>query len=316
MEVPHFKLPTNVEVFLSFDAKLCYNHFVQTPVFFPKQMKNNKLTWLILCVFVLLVSISATAQTAKLLKKTTFKNEKIEFGVGGTVTILGSPEGSISIEGWNKNEVEVVAEIEVQAENEADLAIMSQVNGFVIDASMSNLRILSVGMHDKDYMKKVAKKFPKRLYAMPWRIDYKIKVPNMSDLGITSGKGDIKLSKVEGSIQIKAPEANADLQLIGGTIDATFGNANVNVEILNRSWRGRHLNIQVANGTLNVKLPNNLNSDINAKVLRNGQIENLVETLKPRDRVKFTDKEIIAKAGNGGVLFTFAIGDGNMKIFQ
>jgi hypothetical protein len=285
-------------------------------------MKNKHLTWLTTCVFLLFASLLATAQTPnlqvkKLLKKTTYKSEKYDFGPGGTITVLGSPEGSVTVEGWNKNEVEVSAEIEVQAETEADLNLMSVVNGFVTDSGFSNLRVLSVGMHDKDYMKKVAKKFPKNLYANPWKINYTIKAPFMSDLYITQGKGDLAISKIEGAFQLKLAEGNADLKLNGGTIDGTFGNANVNVEILNRSWRGRHLNMQVINGTLNVKLPLNLNAEIDAKVLRNGQIENLVETLKPREnRIPFTDKSVAAKAGNGGVAFSFVVGDGSMKFFQ
>jgi hypothetical protein len=75
-------------------------------------------------VAVILVLTSASfAQTAKpLIKRTTYKNDKMDFGFGGTITIVGAPVGSITVEGWQKNEVEVSADIEVQAGNEADLA--------------------------------------------------------------------------------------------------------------------------------------------------------------------------------------------------
>ncbi len=279
-------------------------------------MKNKLLNLIALSLLMFFVLLSVDAQTSNFIKRTNYRTEKVKFGYAGTITILGSPEGSISIEGWNKNEVEVSADIEVQGENEEDLAILAQVNNFVLDDTTSNLRILSVGMHDKDYMKKVAKKFPKRLYAMPWRIDYRIKVPMMSDLNITSGKGDLKLSKVEGAFQIKAAEANANFILTGGTIDAVFGKANVNIEVLSRSWRGRHFNVQVATGSINVQLPQNLNAEIDAKILRTGQIENFISSLEPRDKVKFTDRTILAKAGSGGVGFAFTIGDGNLKLSQ
>ncbi len=132
------------------------------------------------------------AQTKTLIKRTNYKTETVEFGVGGTVSIIGAPQGSIKVEGWNKNEVEISAEVEMQAENEADLAELAKVNGFAIDEDFGHLRITSVGTHDKDYMKRVAKKFPKNLLGLPFKIDYVIKVPVYSDVEIDGGTGDLE----------------------------------------------------------------------------------------------------------------------------
>ena len=127
-------------------------------------MKNQKTIQTLLIAFALVVfSNICFAQTGKLIKRTTYKTDSVEFGVGGTVTITGAPSGSISIEGWNKNEVEVSAEIEIQAATEADLTQLAAVNNFVIDQGFNHTRIITVGTFDKDYMKRVAKKFPKNL---------------------------------------------------------------------------------------------------------------------------------------------------------
>jgi hypothetical protein len=75
---------------------------------------------------IFLVSASSLAQNRTLIKRTTYKNEKIDFGAGGTVTIVGAPHGSIAVEGWQKNEIEISADIEVEAENEADLAQLAK----------------------------------------------------------------------------------------------------------------------------------------------------------------------------------------------
>lgn len=263
-----------------------------------------------ICMF----AIFANAQTANLNKRTTYKNEKLDFGAGGTLTILGAPNGLISIEGTNKNEIEISADIEVQAENEADLAELSKISGFILDESTGHIRVISVGTHDKDYMKRVAKKFPKRLLNLPLKIDYRIKVPAYCDLQINSGKGDLTISTVEGTFQINALESNATLNLIGGTIDATFGSGNVDVKIGTRSWRGRHVNFQLASGNLSAQFPANMSADIDASVLRNGKVENSFISLKPRERSKFSEKQILARAGNGGAQFSFTVGDGTIKI--
>jgi hypothetical protein len=267
----------------------------------------------LLILIVLAVSFSAFSQP-KLLKQSTVKTQKMTFGAAGTLTINGAPQGSITIESWNKNELEITAEVEVQAENAADLALVSSVNGFVIDDTFNHVQIITIGMHDKDFMKKKFKKFPKRLLNLPWKISYSIKVPQICDIEINGGRGDLKISGVEGAMQLKALETNAELNLIGGTINAVFGAGNVNVKVATRSWRGRHLDVQLATGTINVQLPENLNAQIDASILKTGKIENLNAQLKPRDRTSFSDKLINAKSGNGGALFAFTVGDGTINI--
>lgn len=278
-------------------------------------MKNIKLFNLFLLAFAgLSFSVAAIAQTKPLIKRTTYKTETVEFGVGGTISIAGAPVGSIRIEGWQKNAVEISAEVEMQAGTEADLTELAKVTGYVIDDDFGHLRITSIGTHDKKYMKRVAKKFPKNLLAMPFKIDYVIKVPVYSDLEIDGGKGDLTLSGVEGAMRINVLETNAKLNLIGGSIVATFGAGTVEVVIPNRSWRGRSADIQLANGTMNVQLPLNLNANLDAEILRIGKLENTLTNLKPRDRTKFTEKSIIAKAGNGGAPLSFVVGDGTLNL--
>jgi hypothetical protein len=249
-----------------------------------------------------------------LIKRTTYKNEKIDFGAGGTVTIVGAPKGSIAIEGWQKNEIEISADIEVEAETEADLAQLAKINGFILDEGFGHVRILTVGTNDKNYMKRVAKKFPKHLLDKPFKINYRVKVPTYCDLEINGGNGDLTLSNVEGAMQIRVLEGNAKIELTGGAVSAVFGSGTIDLKIASRSWRGRHADFQLASGTLNVELPQNFNADIDASILRSGKIDSTVLSLKPRDRAKFTDRSVIARAGNGGATLSFTVGDGTLKI--
>jgi hypothetical protein len=263
-----------------------------------------------------LCAITAFSQTApQLIKRTTYKNDRFEFGVGGTVAIVGAPQGSVRVEGWSKNEIEINATIELQAPTESDLSKLAEVTGFATEESLGRTGIISLGVHDKKTLKKA--KLPKNLFGLPFRIDYDIKVPRFCDLQIDSGSGDLTVSGVEGSMRINSLITNARLALVGGSLTATFGSGTVDIIIPARNWRARYMDVQLASGNMNVYLPPNLSSEIDAVVLRTGKVENVFTDLKPRTRtVKFTDKSIIAKAGGGGTPMKFTVGDGTLKLLE
>jgi hypothetical protein len=265
-----------------------------------------------LSVFVLAFSASIFAQN---LKQTTTKTEHADLGAAGTVTIVGAPEGSISIQGWQQPNVEVTAEIQIEAATAEDLALLAKINNFVFEDDSNHVRILTTGTHDKQFLKKNFKKFPKNLLTLPWRIDYKIKVPNYCDLEVDAGHGNFDLRGVEGAIVIKALQSEkANLDLVGGLLKATFGGDEVNVRFNSRGWRGSGVDIEVARGTLNITAPPALNSDLDLSILRTGKIENKFENFKPRDKTKFSETSMIARAGTGGARLAFTVGDGTLRI--
>lgn len=278
---------------------------------------TQKANAVLFLLFVLLFVNAVQSQVAPSVKRTTYKTDTLDFGPGGTLAVIGAPNGSIRIEGWNQNQIKIDAEIEIHARTEAELDEISKVTGFILQEAMGRTEITSVGTHDKGYLKKVAKKFPKGLLGLPFRIDYIIKVPRYCDLQIDGGKGDLYIAGIDGTMKINYLDTNARLDLVGGGIFATFGGGTVDVTVPNRNWRGRYADIQLASGTMNVSLPPSLNADLDAVILRSGAIENSYTDLKPKTRKDtFTEKLIAARSGVGGVPLKFTVGDGRMNIFQ
>lgn len=276
-------------------------------------MRTYKLALLFAVIAVF--SVSAFAQTAPKLKRTIHKSDRFDFGVGGTLSVTGAPVGSVRVEGWSNREIEITAEVEVQADSEEDLAKLADVTTFVLEESLGRTGIISVGTHDKKYLKRKDKKFPKHLLAMPFRIDYVIRVPQYTDLQIDGGKGDLFISGIEGTMKLNYLETNAVLKLVGGATTATFGTGTVEISIPTASWRGRPTDVQLATGDMNITLPPSLNAEIDATILRTGKIDNAYLDLKPRVRkAEFTEKSVVAKSGIGGVSLKFSVGDGTIKI--
>jgi hypothetical protein len=268
---------------------------------------------------ILLLALSLCAGSvlgqAPVMKRVTTKTDKLDFGAGGTVAIVGAPRGSIRVEPAARNEIEITAEIELEASTEEDLATLASVTGFVLQESNTKTAIISVGTHDAKYLKRTVKKFPKKLVGLPFRIDYLIKLPRYCDLQIDNGSGDILVRGIEGAIRINSLESTARLDLVGGGLNATFGKGNVIVTMPDRSWRGGAIDVSIASGELDVFLPVNLSAELDASVLRSGKIVNSLADLKPRTRtVRFTEQSIAARAGSGGVVMRYTVGDGTLRL--
>jgi len=278
-----------------------------------------KINIILLTILICAASVSSAAQQTKpaiptLLKRTATRHEATRFNYGGTVTIIGAPKGSITVEGWQRNEVELTADIEWQAESEADLNVLAPLNNFAFDEDADHLRIITSGTHDREFMKRVAKNFPKRLLNLPWKIDYRLRVPVSADVEIDAGHGPITFSGVEGALRINATESETSLTLTGGTVSVTIAAGNVNLSIPVRSWRGGGAEIRIAAGVLNVDLPPGFSGDIDSDVLRTGKIVNTYDGLATREKPGITERIIRSRAGAGGAYFHFTVGDGVINI--
>jgi len=249
-----------------------------------------------------------------LLTRTTTRHESVRLGYAGAVTIVGAPVGSITIEGWQRNEVDVSAEIELSAPSTQDLDRLAALNNFAIDEDANHIRIITTGTHDRTFLKRAAKDLPKSLIGLPWKIDYHIKVPAMADLTIDAGNGPIRLSGVEGSLILNAQQSVADLSLTGSDVAVIIQTGTVNFTIPARSWHGLRAEIKLASGNLNVELMPGFSGDIDAEVLRTGEVKNTFPGLEPRERNSITPRSVRARAGSGGAMLTFTVGDGTIQI--
>ena len=257
---------------------------------------------------------TAESLPTSLLKRTTTRRETRRFAFGGTVTVIGAPRGAVTIEGWSRNEVELVADVELNAATEADLDQLATVNTFVFDEDLNHLSVLTTGTHDRAYLKKVAKNFPKKLLNLPWKIDYKLRVPANTDIEINAGYGPVKVSAVEGALRISATESETALTLTGGLVTATVTAGVVSLTVPSRSWRGGGAEIRLATGVVNVDFPPGFNGDIDAEILRNGKIVNTHDGLASREKPGITERTVRARAGSGGAFFKFTVGDGTVNI--
>src|ERR1700752_148090 len=280
-------------------------------------MSNLKILLFIFFLFLFVNPVFAQEKSApenQLLTRTSTRKETARFSYGGTVPLSAAPRGSIIVEGWQRNEVEVTANIELKGPTEADLDQLAKVNTFVFDEDMNHISVLTTGTHDRAFMKRSAKNFPKKLLNLPWKIDYRLRVPANTDLEINAGYGPVKLSGVEGAMRLTATESETALTLTGGTVSVTITAGNVLLAIPVRSWRGGGADIRVATGVLNVELPAGFSGDVDADILFTGKIVNTYEGLVSREKPGITERTVRGRVGAGGAFFKFTVGNGTVNL--
>lgn len=263
------------------------------------------------------VSVAASSPSPPpALVRTASRREVRRFGYGSTLTVYGAPHGSITVEAWRQSEVEITADIELRADTEEDLAQLARVNNFLLDQDANHISLITTGTHDREYIRRVAKNFPKKLLSLPWKIDYHIRVPAIVDLEINAGRGALHISGVEGALRLSASESDVVLALAGGSSAATIERGSVQLRVASRSWRGRGVEVRLAQGDMTVELPANFSADIDASVLGRGRIENSYAALTPREGTPSTPQSLRGRAGAGGALLSFTVGAGTLRITQ
>jgi hypothetical protein len=248
------------------------------------------------------------------LKRTITRHEAHRLPFGGTLSVIGAPAGSITVEGWDRNEIDIAAEIELLGPTNVDLDLLATVNNFAVDVDSNHIRIVTSGTHDKNYMRQVARKFPKNLFGLPWKVDFHLKVPALTDLEIDSGIGPMKIAGVEGAMRLTALQSDAELSLTGGYVSGIIQRGVVTVKVPTRSWHGLGASLQLAGGTLDVLLTSGFSGDIDATILRLGEIKNTYDGLVPRESSAVNPRLFQGRAASGGAQLSFTVGDGTISI--
>jgi hypothetical protein len=248
------------------------------------------------------------------LVRTTTRHEVRRFGYGGTLTLIGAPAGSVRIEGWPRNEIDITAEIQLRADTEADLDRLAALNNFVLDDDSNHISVMTVGTHDKAFMRTAARKFPKELLGLPWKIDYRIRVPVHIDLDINAGRGPITVTGIEGDVRLTASESETNLKLGAGSLAVTVAAGKVNLTVPVRSWRRGGVDIRVAAGEITLELPSGFSADFDGEILQAGEIKYAYPGLESREKPGLTPRAMKARTGAGGAFFRLTVGAGTINI--
>jgi hypothetical protein len=97
-------------------------------------------------------------------------------------------------------------------------------------------------------------------------------------------------------------------------LSTTIAAGKVTLKVLGRSWHGVGADIKVAAGDITLELPAGFSGDLDADILRAGEIENTYEGLEAREKPGITKQQVKGRIGSGGAFLKLTVGDGRIYI--
>ncbi|MBY0507842.1 MAG: DUF4097 domain-containing protein [Bryobacteraceae bacterium] len=189
--------------------------------------------------------------------------------------VSASPNGGVTVRGWNRQEILVRAKVEAAAPTEAQAkTLASQVQ---VQAGAG--RVAVAGPTNLNYNDSW------------WTVTYEVFVPHRIDLKATSVNGGVTLSRLAGNVRGETK------------------NGGVNVEMAGDRWQGTGLDAQTVNGGVSLHVPLNYSARIVAST-HNGGIRSefpMGSDLRQQRNVEFN-------LGSGGAPIRIATRNGGVSI--
>ena len=228
-----------------------------------------------------------------------------DFRSGGEVGVR-NVNGSISVEPWSRESVEVYAEIEVKAGSRRDA-----------EKFMEHVKIITEHQNDRLLVEVDYPRIKGGDGILDWifgkkpqvKVEFWIRVPSRVDLELKSVNGGIDVSDVEGRAKFGTTNGRIDAEGMRGSVDAHTVNGGIRVGLDEVDDAGE-MSFHTTNGGIDLYLPRDMEADIEASTT-NGSIS----TDFPLEvRGRFNNKRIRGRINGGGGLIDLHTVNGSIRI--
>ena len=264
-------------------------------------MKNrSKVLLLVLISICFTFSLHASTITRE------FRRE-VDFDPGGEVRVRNVNE-QISVKPWDRNSVEIYAEIEVKAGSRRDAEEFMKRVEILVDEQRGRLSVEADypkirggdGIWDWIFGKKPQVK-----------IEFWIRVPSETDLDLKSVNGGVLVEDVEGRAELRTTNGKIDADGMRGSVSAYTTNGGIRV-VLSRVEPNHKMSFHTTNGGIKLYLPDDIEADIDASTT-NGSIS----TDFPLEvRGKYNRKRIRGRINGGGGLIDLHTTNGSIRLYE
>ncbi len=209
-----------------------------------------------------------------------------------SIHVDASPNGGITIEGWEKKSIRIEARLQAKAASREEASeILSD-----IDIETKNKTINAIG--PKFYTS-----------GKSWTVSYRIMVPENMDLELGALNGGISIDNVHGQIDTKTVNGGIKLERVSGDVDAHTTNGGITAKLDGDQWRGKGLDLQTTNGGIRLSIPENYSAELEAGTVNGGMKIDF-----PIKVQGWIEKNIETTLGEGGAAIRARTTNGSVSI--
>jgi DUF4097 and DUF4098 domain-containing protein YvlB len=222
--------------------------------------------------------------------------EQTVAAAGGLVSVNASPNGGISVKGWDRSDVLVRSKVQTSAPSDAEARDLArQVNVQTAGAQIRADGPSGTGNHDRS-----------------WSVSYEVFVPTRTSANLQTVNGGISVSDVLGGLEFKSVNGGINLKRVNGTVRGQTTNGGVNVELAGDRWDGQGMEIRTTNGGVNLAVPQNFSAQLEAET-RNGSVHSDLPMVLPAAS-NGPQRHVSTALGAGGPMLKITTTNGGVNI--
>jgi hypothetical protein len=199
----------------------------------------------------------------------------------GDIAVEGSPNGSIEVEGWDKDRIFIQAKVQAKAGSKEKAKEL-----------MSEIELVADGGEIKaDGPKFIYTNFSGKT----WSVSYRIKVPVKTDLELASVNGGITVEKIQGEIEAKTVNGGINLEGVTDDVNVRTVNGGITAELDSKRWNKKEFEARTTNGSISLVVPEDCSAELEANTVNGGIHIDFPITIQGRIK-----KNIETTLGDGG----------------
>jgi hypothetical protein len=209
----------------------------------------------------------------------------------GSIEVDGRPNGGVSVEAWDRNDVEIVARVRATARSQERAEEL--VRG--VEISWDAGRLAADG--------------PRPERRESWVVSYRLRAPGDTDLDVRTTNGGIDVTGISGDVEVRAINGGVSLSNLAGDVRSRTTNGGVTVELADDRWTGDGLDVETTNGSVTLQIPDDYSAELELGTT-NGRID-LDFPVTVQGRI---GRRLRASLGDGGSPIRAVTTNGSVRV--
>jgi len=210
----------------------------------------------------------------------------------GDLAVNAKPNGGISVEAWDRDEMQVRAKVHAWAESEARAWEIA-----------SGIEVTTGG--------KTSAAGPKRKQKEGWSVSYRIMVPRNTDLDLASTNGGITIDGIKGDLRFRTTNGGIHLENVSGDVEGQTTNGGVHIALSGDTWDGKGMVVQTTNGGVTLSVPSGYSAHLETATTNGGMNVGFPVTVQGK-----IDRKLSVDLGKGGPTLKITTTNGGVRITE